>query len=231
MRRIAVFVLLGAVTYLVSCSDDNNPVKSTTQPLFSVSLQDTNGDPVSGWEVGSINHMIEGVITDAKKPCPYTPISFTLAEATDWTLVIYDYNGDEVIAFFGSSEAGEQTISWNGTDVNGDPVPSGFYRYYLSAGDIEDEKWMVMEMGADLQSTILGELDSNGYFSTNNIALFPGLIANPPLEFYTDTVTVHLSDPNADPAELFTFVVKLNREGNKFSFVRDDSGITMLDEK
>jgi len=224
MRRLAIFMILGAAIYLVSCSDDSNPVKSTTQPLFSVSLQDTNGAPVSGWIVGSINHPIDGgIVVDAKKPCPYSDISFSLAETSEWTLTIYDYNGDQVKAFSGLS------VSWDGDDENGDPVPSGFYRYRLTANAFSDEKWMVLEMGADLQSTILGELDSNGYFSTNNIALFPGLITPQPIEYYTDTVTIHLTNyDNVHEMAIYTFTVKLNPDGNDLSFLLDDSGITMI---
>ncbi len=233
MRRIAVFLLLGTMIYLVSCSDDDNPIKSTTQPLFSVSLQDTNGDPVTGWEVGSINHPIGGgIIVDARKPYPDTGISFSLPDSSDWTLTIYDYNGVSTRTYTGHSNDGSLAISWDGLDDAGDPVFSGFYRYHLTAGDFEDEKWWVLERFPSPADAIIAELDADGKFSTNNIALFPGLIANQPIEFYTDTVTVCLFDPDAGlGGEAFLFAVKLNREGNKFSFLLDETGITMLDEK
>ncbi len=230
MRRLAILAVLGALVYLVSCSDDNNPVKSAGKPLFSVSLQDTNGDPVSGWIVGSINHPIDGGISaDVKKPCPSTDITFSLPEPTDWTLIIYDYNGDQVISYFGVNDVGELSISWNGLDANQTMVPDGFYRYRLSAGDFKDERWMVLERFFSPPYGFLGMLDSNGYYSTNNIALFPGLIVRQPIEYYTDTVTIHFTGyDEVHEMAIYTFVVKLNRDDNEFSFLMSDSGIAMV---
>lgn len=231
MQRIAVFLLMGAMIYFASCSDDKNPAESTPRsPIFSVSLQDSNGDPVSGWLVGSINHPIDGgIIFDARKPCPDTGISFSLPDASDWTLTIYDYNGNAVWSDTGQSSDGSLYIIWDGLDDAGDPVFSGFYRYHLTAGNFEDEKWRALERFPQPADAVIGELDADGKFSTSNIALFPGLIANQPIEYYTDTVTVCLMDPDAGPGgEAFLFAVKLNRDVNDLSFLMDSMGITLI---
>ena len=51
---------------------------------------------------------------------------------------VYDSTG-EVVAQIdpGALGAGEHTISWDGTDINGDPVPTGRYTFKLTAEDAE----------------------------------------------------------------------------------------------
>ncbi len=234
MRQLSIIVLIAAAVYFASCSDDSSTAPSN-KPLFKVSLRDTNDDPVSGWAIGSINHPIDaGKIAGALKPCPETGISFSLPEALDWTLTIYNYNGDSVRTYSGFSDAGVVEVKWDGEGYGGKMVFSGFYRYHLVAGEFEDEKWMVLELGPDLLWTILGGLDSDGRFVTNNIALFPGLIANQPIEYYTDTVTINLYDPGSawggGGDGIYPFVVKLNRNGNDLSFHLDDTGVPRLDD-
>jgi hypothetical protein len=231
MRGFGILALIAAAVYFASCSDDT-PTAPVNKPLFSVSLRDTNGAPVSGWEVGSVNHPIGGgKITGALKPCPESGTTFSLPEASDWTLTIFDYNRDSVRTLFGSSDSGELEIFWDGLDYDDNQVFSGFYRYHLVAGDFEEEKWRVLELGPDPLLTTLGELDGDGRFVTNNIALFPGLIANQPIEYYTDTVTVTLHNEIKAPRDaIYTFDVKLHRYGNDLSFHLDNTGIPLLDD-
>jgi hypothetical protein len=233
MRRIGIILLLAAAVYVVSCSDDDNPATPNTEkPLFSVSLQDTNGDPVTQWAVGSVNHPINaGKTTGALKPCPETEISFTLPESSDWTLTIYDYNGDLVKTLSGFADAGELIVSWDGSDEDGQQVFNGFYRYHLTAGAYDDEKWMVLERLSDVFPiiTVIGAVDSTGRFVTDNIALFPGLIAQQPIEYYTDTVTVQLADISGMIQTVYGFTMKLNRESNSLVFRMNENGIPQLE--
>lgn len=67
-------------------------------------------------------------------PNPFNPstwISYTLPEAVEVHLAVYDLNGREVAKLFeGSQPAGRHKIRWDGTGS-----PSGVYIYRLKAGD------------------------------------------------------------------------------------------------
>jgi len=227
MCRPNFIIFLALVAALVSCTDQDNPV-TPSEPLFSITVLDVAGNPDGPLRVGIINHQIgAGLSPDDfhwPKPCPETNISFTLPEAGDWELTIYNYNGAAVKGFSGFSEAGQFEIFWDGTDEDGIGVVSGFYRYVVIAGDYEDETWMVLEKGPDPHQTIIGSLNRSGNFSTDNIALLPGLIAPQPIEVYTDTVTIHLSHPEF-PDDFFYFTTQLKSSGNNFSFVLDSLGL------
>jgi len=63
--------------------------------------------------------------------------SFHLAQdASAVHIKIYDSKGELVAQIDpGALPAGEQTISWDGTDINGEPVSTGKYTFKLSAED------------------------------------------------------------------------------------------------
>lgn len=225
MRKTAIIFVLLPVFMCSSCTEKSRPTGSSG-PLFSVTVVDADGNPAEGLRVGSINHPIGGFIADGffPKPCPNTPIQFSLPEAGSYTLTITNYNGAVIKTFSDSAEAGTVQIIWDGTDENGDPIPSGFYNYRLVAGAFEDGHWVVFEKGPSPQLTTIGALDSEGQFTTDDTALFPGLIGLQPIEFYTDTVTIHLSRPEF-PDDFYYHVVRLSRRGNRFSFVLDSLGL------
>ncbi len=221
MKYLLTFSLGIMAILVASCCDDDNPV-TEGGTLFSITVIDDQGNPVEGLRFGSINHPKNGGPTLDKnlKPCPETPISFSLPEASDWDLTISNYYGRTVNAFSGYHEAGEFIVTWDGADSNGSAVISGFYRYHLTAGGFEDEKWAVRELGPDPYQTILGTLNANGQFVTNDTLLFPGLLGNPPIDYYTDSVTVHLSNPDF-PDDFFYYTTRLNKTGNSFRFTLD----------
>lgn len=76
---------------------------------------------------------------------------------------IYDSKG-EVVAQIdpGALSAGEKTISWDGTDLNGDPVSSGTYTFRVSAEDADGNS---MSKAAYMTAYItgVGYHDSNTY--------------------------------------------------------------------
>jgi hypothetical protein len=92
------------------------------------------------------------------------------------------------------------------------------------AGDFEDGQWIVFEKGPSPQLTIIGALNSDGQFITNDTALFPGLVGQQPIGFYTDTVTIHLSRAEF-PDDFYYHIARLTRKGNSFSFILDSLGL------
>ena len=225
MRYIGIIFLIIAAVCLAACSDDDNPVRPTGT-FFSITVLDAQGQPIEGLRIGSINHPISGRATCAfsGKPCPSTEISFSLPTASDWELTVHNYYGSVVRLFTGYSAEGTFTVIWDGTNSAGLAVPSGFYRFHLEAGAYESDLWRVLETGPDPHLTIIGELDHNGTYATGNKALFPGLLASQPIDYYTDTVTIHLSDPDY-PDDFFYYTTRLNPDENTFSFALDSLGL------
>jgi hypothetical protein len=70
---------------------------------------------------------------------PATTISFSLPVASDYTLTIYNVNGQQVAQFNGSHEAGVVEIEWQA-----DNLASGVYFYKLVAGSFSATKKMVL---------------------------------------------------------------------------------------
>ena len=70
---------------------------------------------------------------------PTTTISFSLPTAGDYKLTIYNVAGQMVKEFTGNSEAGEVTLTWDGTGM-----ASGVYLYRLSVGGFSATKKMIL---------------------------------------------------------------------------------------
>jgi hypothetical protein len=70
---------------------------------------------------------------------PTTTISFSLPTATDYTLTVYNVNGQQVEQWVGSHEAGVVEIQW---EAGGNA--SGIYFYKLVAGNFSDTRKMVL---------------------------------------------------------------------------------------
>jgi flagellar basal-body rod modification protein FlgD len=62
--------------------------------------------------------------------------SYTLEEAADVTISIYDSNGFEIRGLFpGRQDAGEYDIVWDGRDNSGEMVEDGIYTFEVTAKD------------------------------------------------------------------------------------------------
>ena len=71
---------------------------------------------------------------------PATTIGFSLPYAADYSLTIYNVNGQQVASFAGVGEAGTHTVEWNASNL-----ASGIYLYKLQADGIDiDTKKMVL---------------------------------------------------------------------------------------
>ncbi|MCI0453084.1 MAG: T9SS type A sorting domain-containing protein, partial [Candidatus Latescibacteria bacterium] len=76
---------------------------------------------------------------------PTTTISFSLAQAADASLSIYDVRGALVKTLHnGRKERGIHRIVWDGTSNSAQRVASGVYFYKLVAGSFTDTKKMTM---------------------------------------------------------------------------------------
>lgn len=236
MRTIAgLCLVISIIPVLLSCSGGAGPDQSW--PLFAVKAVGTDGRPIEGLRVGSINHS-EYLERPSPPPmaCPSTGISFHIPEASHVRLVIYNYYRETVKVLLDRyCEAGEYQVEWDGTDDDGDPLVSGFYYYHLTAGDFSDEKSMVLESAPDPQQTIIGATDEAGMFSSDDTLLFPCLLGDPPpitivsetgevlgveADYYENSVTITLSDP-AEPDKFMYFERPLRRTGNYFKLVWD----------
>jgi beta-glucanase (GH16 family) len=63
---------------------------------------------------------------------PHTTISFSLKEASEISLEIYNLYGQRIkVLSSGSFAAGDHSVNWNGTDSGNRPVASGLYFYRL----------------------------------------------------------------------------------------------------
>ena len=76
---------------------------------------------------------------------PTTTISFSLAQAADARLSIYDVRGALVRSLYdGRKERGIHRIVWDGTSNGGKHVASGLYFYRLSAGSFDATRKMLL---------------------------------------------------------------------------------------
>ena len=58
---------------------------------------------------------------------------------------VYNILGKKVRTVFdGMAEAGRNTVVWDGTNANGEPVASGIYFYRMQAGSFEMSRKMVL---------------------------------------------------------------------------------------
>ena len=76
---------------------------------------------------------------------PTTTIRFTLAEASDVHLEVYNVKGQSVATLIDQNLPAQQHyIEWNGINEHGNQVPSGIYFYKLKAGRYNSIKKMIL---------------------------------------------------------------------------------------
>ncbi len=181
--------------------------------------------------VGRINH--SDYLARRTPPAlalPSTDVNFSLQETGPVTLSIYNYH-DSLIERPYDNEilgAGSHTLTWDTSD----DLP-GFYRFEWITTDTTLSSWTTLEVGADPQQTIVGQTDSDGQWATDDTLVIPCLLANPPevvvkddlgyvidttADYYTDTVTFHLSNP-AQPDSFQYFERAVSPNGNEFKLI------------
>jgi hypothetical protein len=104
--------------------------------IVSIEMATVLGQPVSGKIVPKHFALSQNY------PNPFNPattIEFALPTSSDYTLTVYNVNGQVVKAFTGASEAGFVKVEWNASNV-----ASGVYFYKLNAGAFSSTKKMVL---------------------------------------------------------------------------------------
>jgi flagellar hook assembly protein FlgD len=91
---------------------------------------------------------VSGTGLELNSPNPFdseTSIRFTTAKPGPLTLAVYDVQGREVRRLAdGLHEASVYTLSWDGRDELGRPMPSGVYLYSLTTPEQTYTRKMVL---------------------------------------------------------------------------------------
>ncbi len=99
------------------------PLSPVTEPVYETALEQNIPNPFN----------------------PTTQIPFTLAQAGEVSVRIYDVRGALVATpHSGELGAGRHRVDWDGRDSNGRPVASGMYVYTLTAGNTRFKKKMML---------------------------------------------------------------------------------------
>ncbi len=112
----------------------------------------TNGDRI---EVGALtsktasdNTLPTTYSLAQNYPNPFNPttnINFTMPVTAKATITVYNVLGKVVaVPFDGMATAGENVVTWNGRDMNGDQVASGVYFYRLSTDKYTETRKMML---------------------------------------------------------------------------------------
>jgi hypothetical protein len=76
---------------------------------------------------------------------PKTAISFTLPEAVDVRLEVFDVSGRKMATLVDRRlDAGPHSVSWDGVTDSGEQAASGVYFYKLTAGEEKTSRKMVL---------------------------------------------------------------------------------------
>lgn len=100
--------------------------------------------------VSAEDNLISPFVTalNSNYPNPFNPtttISFSLAQAGDTQLGIYNIKGQLVRSLVNDvRNAGNHSVVWDGKDNNGNTVSSGIYYYKMTAGKYSNTKKMIM---------------------------------------------------------------------------------------
>jgi hypothetical protein len=73
-----------------------------------------------------------------------TVMPFTMKDASQWSLTVYNIMGQTVRTFEGFDAAGTVRVSWDGRDDNGSAVPSGVYFYRVTTANWSATKKMTL---------------------------------------------------------------------------------------
>ena len=145
------------------CSNYYIYQNSTTQPLISAENNYYSSSIYTGKFYGNIDYkpvlttdpflkqLLSGELPssyslNSNYPNPFNPttnFSFSLAEAGNTTIEIFNVLGQKINTLVDEyMPAGEHTVIWNGTNGAGQQVSSGVYFYKITSGDYTETKKM-----------------------------------------------------------------------------------------
>jgi hypothetical protein len=105
-------------------------------------------NPGTGVAGENIDTVPSAVALHQNYPNPFNPttnISFELSKKSHVELNIYNAKGELVNTLVnGEKDASYHTVTWNGTDVDGNKVSSGVYVYTLKTDDLTESKSMIL---------------------------------------------------------------------------------------
>lgn len=126
----------------IASNPDGEAFVFSGEPIF----QHMSG--VSGRQLNSTVQQVFHNSLSQNFPNPFNPqttLAYSLHEATNVTLAIYDVAGRRVRELVNERRpAGAYKVVWDGTDAKGSKVASGVYFYKLVAGSFLETKKMVM---------------------------------------------------------------------------------------
>jgi flagellar hook assembly protein FlgD len=73
---------------------------------------------------------------------------FSVPESGPVSMVVYDILGREVTTLIAGRimSPGVQSVTWDGLDAKGNPVPGGIYFYRMTAGDfVKTQKMLLLK--------------------------------------------------------------------------------------
>jgi hypothetical protein len=78
---------------------------------------------------------------------PTTTIQFSLSNASDVSLEVFNVGGQKVATLVNSRlEAGNHSVTWDSRNTDGEPLASGIYLYRLKAdSSVETKKMMLLK--------------------------------------------------------------------------------------
>jgi len=129
-RRVAFAMLHG---------DDGDDLKANADAAAAAYTAD---GPLDGDVPVQVLHLDQNV------PNPFNPetvIEFEITVAGPIELAVYDLRGNRVRTLFaGGHDVGRDSITWNGRDDDGRPLPSGIYLYRLTQGDLGEARKLTL---------------------------------------------------------------------------------------
>ncbi|KPL08320.1 hypothetical protein AMJ86_01020 [bacterium SM23_57] len=122
--------------------DDTNPLFVLPTDIFGSQWRETSVETIADAALPTEFELQQNY------PNPFNPttdIVYALPEAVPVNLSIYNSLGQKIATLVDQKQApGSYRVTWNGLDLNGNPVASGIYFYHLEAGDFASTMKMLL---------------------------------------------------------------------------------------
>ena len=135
MRRKQVFLIVMSLSYFLSAQTDVTPPTVTSFSFSPTSINVTSGPDITditlvASDVGDgLNYADVGIISPSGRDTATTTIHFTLAEAGNVTVDIFNVAGQKIDTVVNESMAkGSHSVSWDASNFS-----AGIYFYSVKA--------------------------------------------------------------------------------------------------